>query len=272
MLEMLLQEELVDVVAIVDRDPKAPGLARATELGIPTYARVEDALKACAPCVAFNLTADEKIEAAASEILGKGCVIGGLETRLMWKMVTDLRQAKEKLEFQATHDELTGLFNRRHMIGELERELNQSMRYGVPLSVALIDLDQFKKVNDVHGHAAGDVVLRHVAEKLKQHARATDVIGRWGGEEFLALLPHNNLDSATHAVIKWLESLHNTPIMTPSGEKLTITFSAGVAGFRQEEAGSVHEIMDRLLSRADERLYIGKRSGRARIVNSNGIN
>lgn len=268
MLEMLLQEELVDVVAIVDRNPEAPGLVRAAELGIPTYAKVEDALQECAPCIAFNLTADEKVETAASEILGKGCVIGCLETRLLWKMITDLREAKEKLEFQATHDELTGLYNRRHMIRELERELNQSIRYGVALSVALIDLDQFKKVNDVHGHSAGDVVLRHVAENLKHHARTSDVIGRWGGEEFLALLPLNNLDSATHAVAKWLEALRSTSIMTPSGEKLTITFSAGVAEFRQEEAGTVHELIDRLLSRADERLYIGKRSGRARIVNS----
>jgi len=267
MLELLLQEDLVEVVAIVDHDAAAPGLVRARELGIQIFQSVGKALHACAPCIAFNLTADEKAEAEASNILGAGGVIGGLEAKLIWKMVTNLREAKERLEFQAAHDELTGLYNRRHMLSELERELSHAMRYDVPLSVVMIDLDKFKSVNDAYGHAAGDAALRHVSKLLKKHARASDVIGRWGGEEFLALLPHNTLSSASHAVAKWLESLRRKPFMTPAGEPLEISFSAGIADFRKEDAiGSFRDLTDRLLARADDRLYVAKNTGRGRIV------
>lgn len=267
LLELLLQERLVEVVAIVDRNAEAPGLARATEMGIPVYTDVEEALHASAPCIAFNLTADTAAEAKATAILGSGGVIGGLEARLIWRMVTDLREAKGRLEFQATHDELTGLYNRRHMLSEMERELNLSMRYGVPLSLVLIDLDQFKRINDTYGHAVGDEVLKYVAGLLRQHARASDVIGRWGGEEFLALLPHNSADNATQAVDKWLELMRRTPFMLPEGERLSVSFSAGVASFRSEDAAcSVQEAIDRLLARADERLYAAKDAGRACVI------
>lgn len=269
MLDLLLQEKLVEVVAIVDRDPKAPGLVRAAETGIPVYSDVREALKACAPCVAFNLTEDETVEAVAADIIGAGGVIGGLEAKLMWKMVADLRAAKEKLEFQAMHDELTGLYNRRHMLSEMEREISQVMRYDLPFSLVLIDLDHFKKINDTYGHASGDAVLRHVARLLKQYARASDVIGRWGGEEFLVLLPHTPIDSAWHAAGKWLEALRHAPIITPAGETLTVSFSAGIAGYKYQDVGSsLNDAIDSLLARADERLYAAKDAGRACVVGS----
>lgn len=267
LLELLLKEKLVEVVAIVDHDSDAPGIKRAAELDIAVFTDIEEALHASAPCVAFNLTENEMVEAVASDILGAGAVIGGLEAKLIWKMVTDLRDAKERLEFQATHDVLTGLYNRRHMLAELERELNQSMRYDVPLSVALIDLDNFKKINDTYGHAAGDAVLRHVARLLREHARGSDVIGRWGGEEFLALLPHNGVDNASHAVGKWLKAVRQAPFVIPSGEPIEISFSAGVSGFmKEDEAFQVGEAVDRVLARADERLYAAKHAGRACVV------
>lgn len=196
MLELLSQESLVNVVAVVDHNPDAPGMALATELGISVYTDIEKALVSSAPCVAFNLTGNEMVEAIASDILGTGAVIGGLEAKLMWRMVTNLHDAKDRLEYQASHDELTGLYNRHHMLKEMERELNQAVRYEVPFSLVLIDLDYFKKVNDTYGHAAGDEVLKYVAQLLKKGARTTDVIGRWGGEEFLVLLPHSTAENA----------------------------------------------------------------------------
>lgn len=144
MLELLSQEELVDVVAVVDSNPDAEGMALAADLRIPVFTDIEKALVSSAPCVAFNLTNNEMVEAIVSDILGTGAVIGGLEAKLMWRMVTNLRDAKDKLEFQASHDELTGLYNRRHMLKEMARELNQAMRYEVPFSLALIDLDRFR--------------------------------------------------------------------------------------------------------------------------------
>ncbi len=267
MLELLLQEELVDVVAIVDRNSDAPGRAKAIELGIPIFADVEEALIASAPCVAFNLTENEMVEAVAADILGAGGVIGGLESKLIWQMITDLRDAKDKLEFQATHDELTGLYNRRHMLGEMERELHRAVRHEIPFSLALIDLDHFKNINDTYGHAMGDVVLTFVAGLLNKSVRSDDVIGRWGGEEFLVLLPHCTVDDASHTVEKWLEVIRKQPVFSPSGEAIAITFSAGVAGFKKGDvSSSVQGVIDKLLGQADKYLYDAKRAGRACVM------
>jgi diguanylate cyclase (GGDEF)-like protein len=267
MLEMLLQEELVNVVAVADHNPDAPGMARAAELGIATFTDVEEALVASAPCVAFNLTENEMVEAIAADILGAGGIIGGLEAKLMWRMVTDLQAAKEKLEFQASRDELTGLYNRRHMLAEMERELHQAIRYDIPFSLVVIDLDFFKKINDTYGHAAGDVVLKHIANLLRKGVRAADVVGRWGGEEFLVLLPHCTADNALHAAGKWLDTVRSQPVVMPSGETISLTFSAGIAAFKKEDASaSIHEVIDLLLARADERLYAAKNAGRGCIV------
>lgn len=267
MLELLSQESLVDVVAVVDHNPDAEGMILAAKLKISTYTDVEKALVSSAPCVAFNLTENEMVEAIASDILGTGAVIGGLEAKLMWRMVTNLHDAKDKLEYQASHDELTGLYNRRHMLKEMERELNQTMRYKVPFSLVLIDLDHFKRVNDTYGHAAGDAVLKCVSRLLKKSARTTDVIGRWGGEEFLVLLPHSTAEDALKATEKWLADITLQPVAIPSGESVPVAFSAGVAAFKQDDASSsINEVIDRLLARADERLYKAKHAGRACVV------
>lgn len=267
MIDMLSQEDLVEIVAIVDYDPAAAGVQRANELRIPVYTDMEEGLRASAPCVAFNLTGNEMVEAVASDILGTGAVIGGLEARLMWRMVTNLHEAKDKLEYQATHDELTGLYNRRHMLAEMERELNQVIRYHVPFSLALIDLDHFKRVNDTHGHAAGDTVLKHVAGLLKKNARNVDITGRWGGEEFLVLLPHSGAGDARVAVEKWLDAVASDPVFISSELSITQTFSAGVATFGEGDAlPDIQEVIDRLVARADEHLYNAKSAGRRLVV------
>lgn len=267
MIDMLSQEDLVEIVAVVDYDPDAVGVKRANELRIPVYADMEEGLRASAPCVAFNVTGNEMVEAVASDILGAGGVIGGMEARLMWRMVTNLHEAKDKLEYQATHDELTGLYNRRHMLAEMERELNQVIRYHVPFSLALIDLDHFKRVNDTHGHAAGDTVLKHVTSLLKKSARNVDIIGRWGGEEFLVLLPHSEAGDARFAVEKWLDTVASDPVVISSELSITQTFSAGVATFGKGDAlPDIQEVIDRLVARADEHLYSAKSAGRGLVV------
>jgi len=267
MLEMMLQEDLVEIVAMVDHDSGTPGVLRAMAAGIPTFTDVQEALIASAPCVAFNLTGNEMVEAVAADILGAGGVIGGLEAKLMWRMVSDLQETKGKLQFQATHDELTGLYNRRHLLEEMERELHAAIRYKVPFSLLLIDLDHFKAVNDTHGHAAGDAVLKHVAAILKDGARASDVVGRWGGEEFLVMLPHCNIDDTLRAANKWLKSVRSDSIPIGSDKAIYVTFSAGIAMLNDGDAsGSIDAVVDDLLARADERLYAAKDAGRNCVV------
>jgi len=267
MMDLFTREDLVDIVGVIDHGEDAPGLKRAAELQIPIYNDIEEGLKASAPCVAFNLTGNEMVEAVASDILGTGAVVGGMQAKLMWRMVNDLREAKDKLEFQATHDELTGLFNRRHMVAEMERELNQVIRYHVPFSLALIDLDHFKRVNDTYGHAAGDIVLKHVASLVKKSARNVDIMGRWGGEEFLILLPHVGSDDAKRAVEKWLHAIRSKAVSVSSESSVTLSFSAGVATFQKSDISSdIQEVIDTLLARADERLYVAKSEGRGCVV------
>jgi len=267
MLETLLGEDLVDVVAVVDVDKKSPGILLAKEQNIQTFADVEVAIHACAPCVVFNLTGNEMVEEVAASILGVGGVIGGLEARLMWRMVTDLKKAKQDLEFQATHDVLTNLFNRRFMLSQMEQELDRCKRYGVNCSLVMLDLDHFKKVNDQYGHAAGDDVLKAVTRILSEHIRGADTLARWGGEEFLVLLPHTGKEEAAMAVEKCLQVIVSHPVKLGSKLHVRVSFSAGVAAFDElDEKASAEALVDEILAIVDRRLYQAKNTGRTQIV------
>jgi len=266
MLEMLCDESLTEVVAVVDHNSDAPGIIQAKAMDIPIYTDVEKALIANAPCVAFNLTNNEMVEEIAYGVLGAGGVIGGLEARLLWRMVTDLKDAKKDLEYQATHDALTGLYNRRFVMDQLHRELSQAIRYGFECSLVLIDLDFFKRVNDSYGHSAGDLVLKQVSGELHENVRTADVIGRWGGEEFIVLLPHTNVADAELATQQWLNRVREKPVTLASGEALDVSFSAGVAGLFVKDGASVQQHIEALLEKVDSRLYKAKDCGRACVV------
>ncbi|CEE41198.1 Uncharacterized signaling protein CC_0091 (fragment) [Xanthomonas citri pv. citri] len=168
----------------------------------------------------------------------------------------DLEAARAELSLKATHDELTGLLNRAGILAALREMLLHAEHQGRPLAVVLIDLDHFKLVNDQHGHLAGDAVLAGVGRRMDTLMRGDDRIGRYGGEELLALLPGLNLD-ATHR----LDALHrgicgDYPI---DGGWLHVTCSVGVAWFQRGET------LEQLLARADAALYRAKRSGRNRV-------
>ncbi len=262
-LEMLQNEELVEVIGVADRHPDAPAMLLAKENGIPTYHDIEKAIKSCTPCIAFNLTGNEMVEDVAAGILGVGGVIGGLEAKLILKMVNRLKDAKEKLLFEATHDPLTGAYNRRHMLSAMNEGIAQSRRYGFPYSVVLIDLDHFKSVNDTHGHPAGDAVLKSIVNTLQSSIRDADVLGRWGGEEFLVLLPHTPGAQATIAAKKWLANVVAGSVTLPDGSRIPVSFSAGVAEFSPGAANaSVETEAENLLHLADRYLYQAKEAGR----------
>ena len=165
-------------------------------------------------------------------------------------------QYKKRLELMAVTDGLTGLYNHRFIFERLEEETAKVARYGRLLSIIMLDIDNFKQVNDTFGHRAGDEVILSVAHAIMASLRKTDVAGRYGGEEFLVLLPETDLKAA-HIVA---EKIRNTVALLQFETKdLAVTISAGVA---EAEKG---ESFEALINRADAKLYTAKRNGKNRV-------
>jgi diguanylate cyclase (GGDEF)-like protein len=267
LLEMLQQGRWVEVVGVVDTNPQAPGLQLASELGIPTFSDVEKGVRASMPCMVFNLTGDETLEKKIADITGPHGVTGGVVAKLIWEMVTRIRQSQDNLLHEATHDPLTDLYNRRYLMDQLQAGVKQASRYATPYSIAMIDLDHFKQVNDTHGHLAGDQVLRHVSHCLSGCIRGTDILGRYGGEEFLVLLPQTDIADAARATNQWLERMVSMPADIDEVGCCDVSFSAGVACFLgQGQPVDVDKTVQALLTDADNRLYRAKQAGRACVV------
>lgn len=164
----------------------------------------------------------------------------------------------------ATFEGLTGLYRREAVLEILDREWSRSIRYDRPLSIALADLDRFKLINDRHGHLAGDLVLQRVAAELRAHVREIDFIGRFGGEEFLIVLPETHLDGAMRLAEKIRERIAAMEIAIDSGEPLRVSLSIGVAT-RADVRGDGNTRARPLISAADTALYSAKRNGRNRV-------
>ncbi len=172
---------------------------------------------------------------------------------------TAIRQnitSKKRAEELAITDRLTGLYNRLKLDEVLNYEIAQTSRYDTPLSIIIIDIDHFKNVNDTYGHQTGDIVLKEVAQILRSCSRTSDTSGRWGGEEFLIILPNTNLTGALEAAEKIRTSIENYPFSVV-GKK---TASFGVAEFLVEENE------DSFIERADQALYRAKSGGRNQVV------
>jgi diguanylate cyclase (GGDEF)-like protein len=171
----------------------------------------------------------------------------------------ELAQALEKVRHLATRDDLTQVHNRRHITELMGIEQHQHERSGSPLCLALLDIDLFKSVNDVHGHQAGDEVLRRFAQAMQQALRTSDLLGRWGGEEFVVVFPDTGLAEARVALGRVREQLCKTDF-SHVGQALAITFSAGLVQMR------VGEDMESGIERADQAMYRAKTGGRDRVV------
>ena len=161
---------------------------------------------------------------------------------------------------QALVDSLTGLANRRLCEAALEKEIARAERFEEPLAVIVADLDDFKLVNDRHGHATGDQVLREFANALKGTVREIDLAGRWGGEEFVVALPGTDLAGGALLGERVRKAFAKRVIVAPNGARLTVTASIGVAAFAGQ--GGVNE----LLAAADTALYRAKRAGKDRVA------
>ncbi|MFG1479935.1 diguanylate cyclase [Xanthobacter sp. V4C-4] len=169
-------------------------------------------------------------------------------------------ELREQLRGQALRDPLTGLGNRRYLEGALMLEGATATRAGRSLALALLDLDHFKRINDTHGHEAGDAVLRAMGEVLKERTRVTDIVGRYGGEEFLVLLPDTGLDGAIAVANHLLTAVRRLKVLWPGGVLEGITASVGVAVFPSHV-----ERTEDLVAAADAALYRAKSAGRDRM-------
>ena len=182
--------------------------------------------------------------------------MGTLRARLKAQK-DELEKALDQIRLLATQDELTGLFNRRHMSTLLAQEQARAQRSGAPLCIVLMDLDHFKRINDGHGHHAGDAVLKGFAEAGRLALRSTDVLARWGGEEFLLMLPGASAEQAA-GVVERIRAQLAAVSFDEVAPGLTVTFSAGLA---QVDPG---QTLDQMVERADQAMYRAKTGGRNR--------
>jgi diguanylate cyclase (GGDEF)-like protein len=164
-----------------------------------------------------------------------------------------------QFEARATHDRLTGVANRETLLTVLLAEVERASRHYKPLSVAFIDIDRFKPVNDTYGHNSGDAVLRQVAGIIADSIRPSDLFGRYGGEEFMLILPESLPSEAVEVAERLRSVVAQTPLAIPTGEEVNVTISIGVAG------GRGHELqVDALVDQADAAMYAAKGLGRNR--------
>jgi len=172
-------------------------------------------------------------------------------------IVLDNSRRVEQMEKQAITDELTGLYNRRAFASLAEKEVGRARRYQRPLALILFDIDHFKNVNDTHGHLMGDQVLRILTEKVTMTTRSTDIVCRYGGEEFIVLMPEAGREEAMAMAERLREMVSGITVVTPGGT-LSLTISLGMAEF---EAGS-DETLENLIHRSDKAMYEAKAAGR----------
>jgi two-component system, cell cycle response regulator len=206
------------------------------------------------------------LDAGADDYLVKPCNPLELKVRLRaGRRVIDLQEqlvkARESLRFEAMHDSLTGLLNRGAVLEQLTKELVRASRRGAPVAVLMGDLDHFKTINDTHGHAAGDAVLRETARRLKAGVRAYDSLGRLGGEEFIAVLPECDAKTGLSVAQRLCRALADTPTKF-SGKDIAHSISIGVAA--TDQFGSARA--DELIRAADAALYRAKHAGRSRAL------
>ncbi|PLX67053.1 MAG: diguanylate cyclase response regulator [Denitrovibrio sp.] len=171
----------------------------------------------------------------------------------------ELTDAYDKIEYLALTDTLTGVANRRHISNLMGKEVSRCRRNGGTFSMLMCDIDFFKKVNDTYGHDTGDYVLKRVTELIQGRLRGQDVLSRWGGEEFLVMLPETAIDDAVVAAEKLRTTIEATE-MEFGEHRFSITLTIGVATYEKELG------IEKSIKKADDALYQGKQTGRNKVV------
>jgi two-component system cell cycle response regulator len=214
-----------------------------------------------------EMIASKVIQYGAYDYLPKSRISKKSLTRIIqntidkFRMKTEIKLAMEKMAELSTKDELTGLHNRRYFMEFAEREISGTARYGHSLSLLMLDIDHFKRINDSHGHLAGDAVLRRTAHLLKDCIRKYDAAGRYGGEEFAVIMPNTGLNDARIICERLRTKVAETTVRYDAKE-IKFTVSIGLAQFDPE----IDKSIIHLIKRADEGLYAAKEKGRNRVV------
>jgi diguanylate cyclase (GGDEF)-like protein len=182
-----------------------------------------------------------------------------LELRVQ-ERTAELRAANERLSQLAVTDSLTGLVNRRALFDAMNREVERSRRHAHPLAVIMFDIDRFKAINDLYGHAAGDQVLQRVAQLALGVVRSGDLLARYGGEEFLLLAPETDRSQAAQLAERIRAALHAAEVPVDH-QKIRFTASFGIASLLEGDADA-----SAVIARADQALYAAKEGGRNRVV------
>ena len=299
LLQVLKDIPQVNIVGICDINPEAKAVLIAREMGIDTYTDSSQLILEQTMDWLINVTHKSITQRhILSRELSDITVIDGHIAELIWHLLLDLQDSRQQadkvdsslytlvwtviqrivniaqpvhreLEHIAFHDPLTGLYSR-HMLRQfIEREISHVLRNGQPLSLAILDIDHFKDVNDQFGHDVGDQVLKQLAELFKKSCRSTDLAARYGGEEFIAVLPN----TSQNASLIWAERMRErveASLHRPDDK--TVTISIGVATLLvatdASNETSVQAASDRLFKKADEALYEAKNNGRNRVMTS----
>ncbi len=187
------------------------------------------------------------------------------------KNMLKIKELRDKLKTLSTTDELTGLHNRKYLLERMDQEISRSRRYGTPLSVLLFDLDFFKVVNDIYGYEWGDVLLRSIADKLKQLIRKEDIITRYGDEEFVVALPNTSEDNAFLFAERFRKDIERMEFI-PAGEeeRHPITISGGIATYPCYK--DAEEDANTIIRYAEHALYNAKKRGKNKIVQFSQLN
>ncbi|HRU39692.1 MAG TPA: GGDEF domain-containing protein, partial [Candidatus Goldiibacteriota bacterium] len=173
-----------------------------------------------------------------------------------------LQEKAEALEIEVKTDPLTGLYNRRAINSQLKHQIELSIRSGQVMAVIMADIDHFKKINDTYGHQCGDEVLKNIAQILKEKTRSINIVGRYGGEEFIIIGPISDHKTAFYAAERLRVEVENTVFKCPdSGSEFRLTISAGVAVWHKKI-----KTAKEMVRLADEALYAAKKSGRNRVI------
>ncbi len=196
----------------------------------------------------------------AKSSLSKENLVKTIDSALAkWRQIQQAKADQEELERLANLDSLTGLYNRRVILDRLNERIKYVRRYGEELSLIMLDIDHFKKVNDQYGHLIGDGVLEGIAVLVQRNIRDTDVVGRYGGEEFIIILLKTGLSSALGVAERIRKAIQGAEMKDSEGNVFSVTVSEGVSSYKPAEDERS------LISRADDALYRAKENGRNRV-------
>jgi two-component system, cell cycle response regulator len=212
-------------------------------------------------CAIFELSTTNKVYGYAG--LFRETPFGIQEETIFGKFCSHIALTLEKIrlfneiKMLSIQDGLTGLFNHSHVVGEINSETERAKRYGEIFSIILLDVDNFKEVNDSYGHPAGDFVLQTMAQLMVKTLRTVDVIGRYGGEEFIIIMPETDLENARYAAERLRQAIESA-IFSYNDNAIQLTISAGIATYQEEKTGQD------LIKIADDNLYRAKKGGKNR--------